>query len=112
LLLLLTQLVPSVLVVQRLRSRQRHLDVAALQRQVEARRLVSNKVQCNLHSSSSSSGSKRDSSRDVGDKAKQARLKRVASSATKCSATYTAAAAAAARGTAVATWVTRQTKPG
>jgi hypothetical protein len=44
----LTQLVPGVLVVQGLCSSQGHLNVAALQRQVEARSLVRNKVQRNL----------------------------------------------------------------
>lgn len=44
----LTQLVPGVLVVQCLCCLQRHLNVAALQRQVEARRLICHKVQGNL----------------------------------------------------------------
>mmetsp|Transcript_30277 Transcript_30277/g.77203 ORF Transcript_30277/g.77203 Transcript_30277/m.77203 type:complete len:1034 (-) Transcript_30277:1092-4193(-) len=42
------QLVPRVLVVQLLRALQRHLNVAALHRQVEARALVLHKVQRHL----------------------------------------------------------------
>lgn len=44
----LTQPVPGVLVVQLLGALQRHVDVAALHRQVEARALVLDKVQRNL----------------------------------------------------------------
>lgn len=46
-----TQPVPHVTLVQCLCCGERDLNVAALQRQVEARRLIGDKVERNLHKS-------------------------------------------------------------